>query len=347
MLDDGGATEQRCPICLSDDMDDRAVPDGCLVHSFCFKCIREWAKVRATCPLCKVPFSKIVHRIRSDVDFVLFDINEGNEVNHAAQRTRISGQLTRPPQTQGSNPFVSRAVPTIGANGQHNGFYSQSAIERRGVEKRIQVYATNTRSVYVARNKYSRVRDISLEALVRNPEAIERLIPFIERDVRIMLGIEDVDLVVHYIVNLLKQMDMASVEFVNALQVLLDERAEHFVHELKAFARSPLTMAGYDAASTHLQTPCVFREGQRPSAQTDSDSESSESIMSMRRRGGETRLSPSTSGINLDASRPPVHTTQAREDVHARPVRSQAENEQRLRELAIKSVRHKRKRSRT
>uniref|UniRef100_A0A8C3V1G9 RING-type E3 ubiquitin transferase n=1 Tax=Catharus ustulatus TaxID=91951 RepID=A0A8C3V1G9_CATUS len=39
-----------CPICLGD-LDNAAHVGTCL-HTFCFGCIRQWAAVRAACPLC-------------------------------------------------------------------------------------------------------------------------------------------------------------------------------------------------------------------------------------------------------------------------------------------------------
>lgn len=56
-----------CPICL-DDVDEAAHVDTCL-HTFCFGCIRQWAAVRAACPLCRQRFGRILHAVRADDDY--------------------------------------------------------------------------------------------------------------------------------------------------------------------------------------------------------------------------------------------------------------------------------------
>uniref|UniRef100_A0A670ZH07 RING-type E3 ubiquitin transferase n=1 Tax=Pseudonaja textilis TaxID=8673 RepID=A0A670ZH07_PSETE len=32
-------------------------------HRFCFRCVLEWSKNKAECPLCKQPFHSIVHSL--------------------------------------------------------------------------------------------------------------------------------------------------------------------------------------------------------------------------------------------------------------------------------------------
>lgn len=56
-----------CPICLGD-VDNAAFVDTCL-HTFCFGCIRQWAAVRAACPLCRQHFGRILHTVRADDDY--------------------------------------------------------------------------------------------------------------------------------------------------------------------------------------------------------------------------------------------------------------------------------------
>ncbi|KQK73613.1 E3 ubiquitin-protein ligase Topors-like protein [Amazona aestiva] len=58
------AANSLCPICL-DPIDDTAYTDPCF-HTFCFHCIKQWADMAATCPLCRWPIKTILHMVRSD-----------------------------------------------------------------------------------------------------------------------------------------------------------------------------------------------------------------------------------------------------------------------------------------
>ena len=62
-----GTPDARCAVCLGE-IEDRSFPKGCS-HAFCFTCLVEWSKVRAVCPLCKRPFTHIIHNIRSNDDY--------------------------------------------------------------------------------------------------------------------------------------------------------------------------------------------------------------------------------------------------------------------------------------
>ncbi|KNC52359.1 uncharacterized protein AMSG_08332 [Thecamonas trahens ATCC 50062] len=45
-----------------------ALADGCF-HGFCLVCLAQWAEVSRTCPLCKTPFTSIIHDIVSSSDY--------------------------------------------------------------------------------------------------------------------------------------------------------------------------------------------------------------------------------------------------------------------------------------
>ncbi|CAJ1048417.1 uncharacterized protein LOC117808944 [Xyrichtys novacula] len=59
--------DSKCPICL-DRFNNLAYLDRCL-HRFCFLCIQEWSHNKAECPLCKQPFTSILHSVRAEDDF--------------------------------------------------------------------------------------------------------------------------------------------------------------------------------------------------------------------------------------------------------------------------------------
>ena len=54
-------TAEKCMVCLSEIEGDKGIID--CVHKFCFDCIKNWRgdKQIQSCPICKHPFSSILH----------------------------------------------------------------------------------------------------------------------------------------------------------------------------------------------------------------------------------------------------------------------------------------------
>lgn len=67
MASEEASPDSKCPICL-DRFNNLAYLDRCL-HRFCFPCIQEWSHNKPECPLCKQPFSSILHSVRAENDF--------------------------------------------------------------------------------------------------------------------------------------------------------------------------------------------------------------------------------------------------------------------------------------
>ena len=59
--------EPDCPVCLSR-VENRAYTNTCL-HEFCFPCIEEWSRSHNRCPVCREVYQKILHNIRSKLDY--------------------------------------------------------------------------------------------------------------------------------------------------------------------------------------------------------------------------------------------------------------------------------------
>lgn len=55
----------KCPICLLDCMSRGPSFTNTCFHLFCYVCIENWTKNKATCPLCRTKFTKIIYNIRS------------------------------------------------------------------------------------------------------------------------------------------------------------------------------------------------------------------------------------------------------------------------------------------
>uniref|UniRef100_A0A3Q3F1V1 E3 ubiquitin-protein ligase Topors n=1 Tax=Labrus bergylta TaxID=56723 RepID=A0A3Q3F1V1_9LABR len=67
MAAEEASPDSKCPICL-DRFNNLAYLDRCL-HRFCFPCIQEWSHNKAECPLCKQPFTSILHSVLAEDDF--------------------------------------------------------------------------------------------------------------------------------------------------------------------------------------------------------------------------------------------------------------------------------------
>ena len=47
-----------CPICLKEPI--RPTKTNICKHIFCYTCIKEWAKIKNVCPMCRMKFTKIL-----------------------------------------------------------------------------------------------------------------------------------------------------------------------------------------------------------------------------------------------------------------------------------------------
>ncbi|UYV62671.1 hypothetical protein LAZ67_2001503, partial [Cordylochernes scorpioides] len=63
----GATLLEECSICL-DDIKERAFPE-CCQHQFCLECLKEAAKRRHRCPICRGVFERIVYNVRGAEDF--------------------------------------------------------------------------------------------------------------------------------------------------------------------------------------------------------------------------------------------------------------------------------------
>lgn len=103
------------------------------------------------------------------------------------------------------------------------------------------------------------------EVFATNPQSMARLVPWIQRELIVLLKDTDVGIIVDLIIALMKQYDVQSDQFRKELESFFFESTEQFCHELLSFARSPFDMDAYDryvqyedprvSALFHRQTP--------------------------------------------------------------------------------------------
>ena len=71
--------EARCSVCLGH-IENKSFSNTCF-HTFCYICILEWSKVKAVCPLCKQPFTCIIHNVRSNDDYDQHVVKQSRPTN--------------------------------------------------------------------------------------------------------------------------------------------------------------------------------------------------------------------------------------------------------------------------
>ncbi|XP_051013703.1 E3 ubiquitin-protein ligase Topors [Acomys russatus] len=286
--------DSKCPICL-DRFDNVSYLDRCL-HKFCFRCVQEWSKNKAECPLCKQPFDSIFHSVRAEDDFkeyVLRPSYNGSFTAPEVRRFRYRTTMTRERNAlYSSSSAVSRRTTTppdsgvlfegLGISARPRDieipqFMRQVAVrpstaaDERALRKIQEQDIINfRRTLYRAGVRVrsiddgGRYRDISAEFFRRNPACLHRLVPWLKRELTVLFGAHGslVNIVQHIIMSNVTRYDLESQAFVSDLRPFLLNRTEHFIHEFISFARSPFNMAAFDQHANY-DCPPSSEEGSR------------------------------------------------------------------------------------
>lgn len=285
--------DSKCPICL-DIFNNISYLDRCL-HKFCFRCIQEWSKNKAECPLCKQPFISIYHSIKSEHDFKKYDLRPSDNGSFGTfggerfrYRTTLTGvhrqmrRRTSPPPDNGvmfeasTNPpqqfqdrYIRRMMMRLIARRRaaSEGKPVNSIAEQEMINFRRELYRRGVR-VRTVRDG-GRSRDTSAEFYRRNPACLHRLVPWLKRELAVLYGAHGslVNIVQHIIMSRITCYDMEDVAIQEELRPFLQGRTEHFLHEFISFAKSPFNMEAYDQYAVY--------ECPAPSSNEDSSSNSS------------------------------------------------------------------------
>ncbi|XP_077981056.1 uncharacterized protein LOC144436206 [Glandiceps talaboti] len=237
--------ENNCSICLGK-FENKSFTDGCF-HTFCFVCLQEWSKVKATCPLCKTPFRSIIHNIKSNEMYDQYYLppthngSLGMATNDARFRYRSTlTEQRRQHLAHRRNWFLNRAT-------------------RRSQRQRLQAAAFDRRRLVYAFGlsdgapvTRARVRNVSAEFFRRNPACMHRLVPWLRREFEVLFtnNTDHAMFMTNLVMSYVPQVDMQSEEFQEYIRPFLYHRTEQFIQELIRFAQSPYDMRGYD---THVE----------------------------------------------------------------------------------------------
>ncbi|KAK2852191.1 hypothetical protein Q7C36_007392 [Tachysurus vachellii] len=219
--------DSKCPICL-DHFRNMSYADRCF-HRFCFRCILEWGKNKAECPLCKQPFSAVYHSVRSEHDFKVYELRPAENGSFGS----VQGQRFRYRTT-----LTHRRRSTVQMH--------RSSRQQEVMCFRRWLYRCDVR-VHGVRDG-GRSRDMSAEFFRKNPACLHRLVPWLKRELAVLYGSHDsvADVVLHLILSMITRHDIQDEAFLQELRPFLSSRTEHFLHEFLSFAKSPFNMEAYD-----------------------------------------------------------------------------------------------------
>ena len=229
--------ELGCSICLGT-VENRAFTDACY-HTFCFECLVEWSRVRAVCPLCKKSFHSIIHSFKSYDDYKLYQVPTSyvssyvniSSVNNSEPlnlsrfgRFLNSNNLTVPPVDDADRMLaLRRRVYTHSEEMQVRGLWSSDGVV------------------------ISPPHQVSPAMFDCYPVMLERVRPWVLREVAVIIGNGDIQYVAGIVLDLLRHFPITSEDFYARLFPYFGLHTRRFLLELDAFARSPFDMTTYDA----------------------------------------------------------------------------------------------------
>lgn len=289
--------DSKCPICL-DSFENVAYLNRCY-HRFCFRCVQEWSKNKAECPLCKQPFRSIIHSMRSDDDFQEYIVRPSENRSFASpdgRRFRYRTTLTRERHTSSftRRNSSSRRIVSPPDNGilfeslsnqpprrrdaeMHQMIRRLSSLRQASLEGRSMRQIQEQEMINFRRALYrsgirvrniedgGRYRDISAEFFRRNPACLHRLVPWLKRELTVLFGGHGslVNIVQHIIMSNVTRYDLEGQAFADDLKPFLLQRTEHFLHEFVSFARCPFNIDAYDQHANYDCPAPSYEEGSR------------------------------------------------------------------------------------
>ncbi|XP_058459548.1 E3 ubiquitin-protein ligase Topors [Malaya genurostris] len=267
----------KCAICLGK-CRQKCYTDSCR-HQFCYRCLLEWSKIKAECPLCKQVFRSIIYKQKT---FGRYEEHIISIVPPASPPSTASGPGIgptgggtgrAPPQVYHRLDFTLSQTPrftysaTLRVQPSQSERLQQLFLHQSGdVQRFSREYPDDSipsrqngpewrRYIYHRRlharplpDINGRFRECSAAFYRENPAQIHRLMPWINRELIALCrgNPAQVTLIMENFTNLLMTHDITSPAFRERVSYWGRTRSVHFIHELLNFARSPYDMIGYD-----------------------------------------------------------------------------------------------------
>ncbi|MCJ1310027.1 hypothetical protein MMC25_003688 [Agyrium rufum] len=249
-----------CVICL-ESISEKAVALPCRHDSFDFICLLNWLEQQSVCPLCKTSI-KTVEYGNQGIDRQVYQVPAPKVISKApssdSANRAVSGFSN---SRQERRPHFS----TPRATGVRENPTPSAALLRR---KRV--YQERTYSLHVGTNRLSRFQDLTPAQFANDVELISRARKWIRRELQVFdfLSVDarnegesgarrrvgNAEFLLEYIIAILKTVDMkgSSGQAEDMLQEFLGrENTQIFLHELRAWLRSPYT--SLDDWDRHVQ----------------------------------------------------------------------------------------------
>ncbi|GAA6061553.1 hypothetical protein JCM10212_001085 [Sporobolomyces blumeae] len=242
--------EEHCAICLSPIVN-KTVVFPCHHGQFCWNCIRAWTDQSRKCPLCLGPIEHLIHDIRSTKDYSIHYLVPLHALTDSS------------PSTSSSNPLRTRRPNVVPTSLPRHALYGRSRHansletldspswrerqEEIALERRKYIYREGLYAKHVASNRYTGFKPFTPQTFANNPELKSRVIKFIRRELQVFPAV-DIAFLTTYLVSISSQLDLRSSSALRLISDFLsDQDAQHLVHEVTTFARSPFkTLEAYD-----------------------------------------------------------------------------------------------------
>lgn len=220
-----------CPICL-EYYSNKTLLNPCY-HAFCYECIKFWSKVSQNCPLCKQTFNFAIYNIKDEYNFDKIYFGEDGSTNQKQKKQNVSSSRNR------SNSIYSFPNSSSSSN-------TKPSDTKEDIERRRNIYINGLYAKQMEKYKVLKENQTYLDYLSKNKVKFNRIIPWIERDLKAILPIDDIELIRDYIINIIKKNDLDSEKATTEISKFLDKNTNHFIYELKGFINSPFNISTYD-----------------------------------------------------------------------------------------------------
>lgn len=176
-------------------------------HSFCFFCILQWSEVGNTCPLCKTAYTSLIHKVKANDDYEKYDIRSrsvpANQEVSITEARRFRYSTTAVPDRPAPPPGHMTLPP--GHMTRRTRYRVRDSRTPAPEERRRAIYRANLWALPIeSADKRPRVRDISAKFFRQNPACTHRLVPWLMRELKVVLGGEEhVEFLIQIVLSLI------------------------------------------------------------------------------------------------------------------------------------------------